>query len=242
MDSATKIADPETAAFRLPRLTLADGTVEALKYLALLLMTVDHVNKYLLHDAAPVMFNAGRLAMPLFGFVMAFNLARPGALERGVYGRVLRRLAITGSIASIPFIALGGLGWSWWPLNILFMLFVATAIMLLIELDGKGRFALAVLLFIVGGGLVEFWWPGISLCLGAWRYCKQPSAVALIVWLGSTAALFAINKNLWALAALPLLFLAPSIRINLPRSRHFFYEYYPIHLAVLWGVRHWLSK
>jgi hypothetical protein len=31
----------------LPRLVLADGTVEALKWFALLLMTGDHVNKYL---------------------------------------------------------------------------------------------------------------------------------------------------------------------------------------------------
>ena len=31
----------------LPRLVLSDGTVEALKWLGLILMTGDHINKYL---------------------------------------------------------------------------------------------------------------------------------------------------------------------------------------------------
>ncbi|RYF37261.1 MAG: hypothetical protein EOO38_26620, partial [Cytophagaceae bacterium] len=34
---------------RLPRLVVADGSIEALKWLGLLLMTGDHVNKYLLN-------------------------------------------------------------------------------------------------------------------------------------------------------------------------------------------------
>ena len=47
-----------------PVLTLSSGTLEALKRLALLLMTFDHVNKHLLHASVPELFAAGRLAMP----------------------------------------------------------------------------------------------------------------------------------------------------------------------------------
>ena len=94
-----------------PRLELSSGALEALKWLALLLMTLDHVNKHLLHASVPELFAAGRLALPLFGFVLGYNLARPGALVGGVYSRTARRLALFGSIASVPFIALGGLGW-----------------------------------------------------------------------------------------------------------------------------------
>src|ERR1035437_4304359 len=111
-------------AFELPRLALTDGTIEALKWLPLVLMTFDHINKHLLHEAVPAIFDAGRLAFPLFGFILAFNLARPGTLAREGYSRVLKRLAIFGAIASIPFIALGGLAWDWWPLNIMVTLFV----------------------------------------------------------------------------------------------------------------------
>nr|WEG85486.1 trbP [Escherichia coli] len=65
----------------LPAMVIADGTIEALKWLALLAMTGDHVNKYLFNGTLPYLFEAGRLALPLFVFVLAYNLARPGALD-----------------------------------------------------------------------------------------------------------------------------------------------------------------
>jgi len=106
--------------------------------------------------------------------------------------------------------------------------------MYLIEAGGSARFVLAAIAFIIGGSFVEFWWPGVALCLAAWRYCKQPGWVALTVWTASIAALFIINRNMWALAALPLIFLSSRISLNMPRLRKVFYVYYPAHLAVLW--------
>lgn len=234
MNRAARAEPSRARAFELPRIVLGGGTVEALKWLALALMTLDHVNKYLLHDAVPAMFAAGRLALPLFGFVLAYNLARPGTVARGVYPRVLKRLAIAGAIASIPFVALGGLGWGWWPLNIMATLLVAAAVMYLVEKGGKGNCALAVLIFVMGGGIVEFWWPGVALCVAAWHYCKRPSWTALTIWIAAVAALFIINSNLWALAALPLVFAAPRINLDIPRLSRVFYTYYPAHLVVLW--------
>ncbi|MCB2035736.1 MAG: hypothetical protein KDF56_02300 [Ottowia sp.] len=52
----------------MPRLVLADGTVEALKWFALLLMTGDHVNKYLFNGTIDWLFDAGRLCLPIFVF------------------------------------------------------------------------------------------------------------------------------------------------------------------------------
>lgn len=98
------------ATLRAPALAFTDGRLEAVKWLALLCMLLDHVNKYLLAGAEPALFALGRLALPLFGFVLAYNLARPGALARGAYRRLLPRLAAFGALASPSFIALGGLG------------------------------------------------------------------------------------------------------------------------------------
>jgi hypothetical protein len=232
---AMKVAQTNTA-FALPRLMLADGTVDAIKWLALGLMTLDHVNKHLLHDAYGAFFAAGRLAVPLFGFVLAYNLARPGALENGVYRRVLKRLALFGAIATVPFAALGGLGWGWWPLNVLFMLFVSTACIYLLDKGGAGQRALFVVLFVLGGGLVEFWWPAVAMCVIAWAYCKRPSWWALIGWVASTAALYAINGNFWALAAFAIIFTSPHVDARMRRMKSFFYTYYPIHLAVIWAL------
>ena len=219
-----------------PALMLSSGTLEALKWLALLLMTLDHINKHLLHASVPELFAAGRLALPLFGFVLGYNLARLGALASGGYSRTARRLAFFGSIASIPFIALGGLGWGWWPFNIMATLLVATLCAWLIDVGGPARLALACVVFMVGGALVEFWWPGLAACLLAWAYCRRPRWLTLALWVGALASLYVINRNLWALAAVPLIFAAGQVKLTVPRGRLGFYVYYPAHLAVLWGL------
>lgn len=225
---------PNSQVSTAPGLVLADGTVEALKWLALVFMTLDHVNKYLLHDSVLALFAIGRLALPLFAFVLGYNLSRPGVLARGVYKRVAARLSVYGGIASVPFTALGGLGWSWWPLNIMAMLLAATLIAWLLELGGWWRVALATLLFLVGGSSVEFWWPGVAACLCAWSYSRRPSWPMLALWISSIALLYVINKNFWALVAMPIIFAAPHVTVNVRRVRHVFYVYYPAHLGLLW--------
>lgn len=220
----------------LPLLRIESGTLEALKWIGLVLMTVDHVNKYLLHDAVPTMFAAGRLALPIFSFVLAYNLARPTSLAKGAYGRSARRLAIAGVLASVPFIGLGGLVWEWWPLNILFMLLVSIGVLYLVERGGVIRIAAAVLLFVAGGAMVEFWWPAIVMTLAAWRYIRRPAWTSLLLWVAATTSLYVINRNLWALAAFPLIFMAPQVSVTMPRMRHVFYVFYPLHLLVLWII------
>ena len=56
----------------------------------------------------------------------------------------------------------------------------------------------------------------------------------LVLWIASLAALYVINRNLWAIAALPLIFAAGQVSVKVPRIRLGFYVYYPAHLAVLW--------
>ena len=237
----------QARSFELPRLAISDGTIEALKWLALLLMTLDHVNKYLLHGAVPTLFALGRIALPLFAFVLAFNLARRGTLGCGMHKRIAGKLLLFGSIASGPFIALGGLGAGWWPLNIMATLLVATGIVYLVERGGFFRTALAAALFLIGGGLVEFWWPGIALTVAAWQYVRRPSWLALLGWVVATLALslngwaFArmplVNASMWALAAFPIIFAATRVELHVPRYRYFFYVYFPLHLAILWAIR-----
>lgn len=213
-----------------PRVVLSTGSLEALKWLALVLMTLDHVNTFLYDGKFPALFKLGRVAMPIFGFVLAYNLARPDALEDGVYGRAIKRLALFGLLASPVFVALVG----WLPLNILFTLLLAAALMYLIEEDGPWRVMAALALLIAGGALVEFQWFGVLYCLAAWLYCKRPSWLRLITWVAAAASLHAVNHNLWALAALPIIFSFAHLPVSVPRLRHLFYVYYPAHLGVLW--------
>ena len=224
----------------LPQLILSDGTVEALKWLALILMTGDHLNKYLFNGTLPVLFETGRLALPLFVCVLAYNLARPYALACGIYRRTMIRLAVFGGLATPLFIALGG---SWfrgfWPLNVMFTLLVFTATACLVE---QGKFWSAGLVFLIGGGLGEFLWPAILFGLAIWSYSRQPSVRAAGIAFITCTSFWFINHNMWALAALPILLLATQFNFRVPRLRLFCYGYYPLHLAFLLLIRIPMTK
>lgn len=218
-------------------LHLSNGSIESLKWIALVLMTGDHVNKYLFNGTIDWLFYAGRLCLPIFVFVLAYNLARPGVFERGAYPRTMKRLALFGAIASVPFIALGGLGGGWWPLNVMFTLLVITAVLFFVERGGAGNLAAAGIAFLIGGSAVEFWWPAVALGIAVWSYCKRPTWAAAVIAVLALASLWFINRNLWALASLPLLLVASRIELPMPRLRWVFYAFYPLHLATLWLIR-----
>lgn len=223
--------------FKLEKLTIADGTIEAIKWLAIVLMTIDHINKYLLGASSDLFFALGRIAMPLFVLVMAYNLARQGAASRGTHLRSMKRLAAFGAIASIPYIALAD--GHWWPFNILFLLLITSTIVFLIETGKTSLSWAAYALFFVGGAFVEYWWPALGLAIVAWKYFKSPSIPALLGMFALTASLWIINHNYWALVAIPLFFASAKINVGLPRSKWFiFYAYYPLHLSIIWAVKH----
>ena len=217
-----------------PPLRLGDGAAEALKWLAAVLMVLDHVNKYALAGAEPAVFAAGRLVLPIFACVVGFNLARPEALARGVHRRMALRLAIVGAIATVPFIALGGLGWGWWPLNVMFTLLVAVLAMRLLDQGGTARAWAAIALVLIGGAFVEYWWPGVAIVMLVCAYTRRPSWWLLAAWVSAVASLVLINRNAWALASFPVIALAAWASPAVPRLRWAFYAFYPAHLAALW--------
>jgi len=226
----------------LPRLVISDGSLEALKLIALGFMTGDHINKYLFNGTKVWLYCAGRVAMPLFVFVLAYNLARPDALVRSVYRRTVRRLVITGCVATPVFVALGGLVAGWWPLNIMFALAAIAGMLFLLEHGTAAAYTGAVVFFLVAGSSVEFWWPALVLGAAVWSYCKRPSRAALALTLAALGALWLVSGNLWALAAVPVVVGASSANLTVPRLRWFFYVYYPGHLAALWLIRIPMSK
>lgn len=225
-----------------PRLVVSDGTVEALKWLALLLMTVDHVNKFLFNGTNDAAFAAGRIALPLFFFSLAYNLARHRALERGAYRRTITRLAVFGVLAMPAFVVLGGLQTAWRPLNIMFALLALTATIYLVDRRTVGSYAAAAVVFLAGGAAVEYWWPVLAFGLAVWWYCKQPSAMPLVLALTALACLWFINSNLWVFAAVPVIVAASLVDLRMPRLRWVFYAYYPLHLFALCLIRIPMSK
>jgi hypothetical protein len=196
----------------------------------LALMALDHVNKYLYLSALPWVFPIARISFPLFAFVLAYNLARPDTISNGAAVRVMKRLAIFALVAAIPHIILDG---RVFPLNILATLLVATGVVYLFEQGGLKRWH-GILVFMVGGCIVEGNWFAVAVCITAYRYCQSPTVLRLLSFMTSLAILgLFINANQWAFAVLPVILIAPYVRISLKRNRHLFYGFYPVHLAVI---------
>ncbi len=212
---------------------LIPGTLEALKWLAVALMTADHINLQLLHLQYPIMFAMGRVSLPLFVFVLAYNLARPEAKANGAALRVLGRLLPVALISCLPYMELNLETFGWCPLNVLFTLAAGTAIVALIEHPTRLRLIAAVLLYAGSGALVDYGWTGVGLFVCCWHLFRSPS----LFWAGCSLIflllLGCLNHNQWALMVLPVLGLAFMCRLNLPRVRNALYYYYPLHLAAI---------
>jgi hypothetical protein len=227
--------------FGVKRIDLSNNAVESLKWLAVFLMLGDHANKFLFGGQLPFLFEAGRIAMPLFAIVLGFNLAR-ATVDARVRVTMMKRLACFGMLAFAPFVALnaraGAVAGHWWPLNILFALLAIVTIVHALQLTTAAGNWAAGAIFVVSGALVEFWWPAVGLGVAAWLYFAGSRWSWMALPLGALALLGigAINGNQWAWAALPIVVGASRLPMKrkMPRARLFFYSFYPAHLALLW--------
>lgn len=206
---------------------LSSGAVEALKWVALLAMVVDHVNAVFYgRELGAWATIIGRVAMPVFSIVLGYNLARPGA----DLARCLRRLLLFGALSVPAYAYLFAFAGGWWPLNILLTFSVAVGC---IELVKQNRGELAVVLFLGGGALVEYWWPGVALVIAAWVYFSRPQPGTAWALVGAMLGLCVVNFNAWALLALPVVGLAALVDVRVPRLRWVFWWFYPLHLVAI---------
>lgn len=226
--------------------SIDSGTIESLKWLAVLLMTIDHINSYFIFPLTGKpyveLFNMGRVAFPLFALVIAYNLARPRSNndEKRAIVSALKRLTIFGVISMLPYyFATSG---RTLPLNIMFTLALATALIynLRIAADKESRFARYTLyfftnmLFVIGASLVEFSFYGVSLIIAAWLFFRYSSSISLVMTVILTFSLYAVNESHWALLALPIFALGYVMEVKIPRiNKYAFYAYYPLHLTVI---------
>lgn len=199
-----------------PRIRFTSGTLEALKWFAVACMVLDHANRALTgYTLGPAAEFFGRLAFPIFAVVFGYNLARPGVDA----GAIALRLSAWGTIAAFVYVPLFGL----WPLNVLFTLSLAAAVIRL----------RAWWLVVPLGLLVDYLWPGMVLVIATWAYTRRPGPAP--VWLagGALLGISALVGNLYAFAAVPLLAIATRLDFAVTRSRWVFLAVYVGHLTVL---------
>lgn len=222
-----------------PDAALSSGSLEALKWIALLAMLGDHVNSALFARQLPVLGELGRIAFPLFACVFGCNLARPDPEWRRTYRRVLKRLLLFG-LLSLPFSVLAFARYDLLPLNILFTFAIGLGLVWCVRRGDSIGAMLGSVLFLGGGLLVEFSWPGLVLVVAAWTCFAYPGVASHAFVLACVCALWFVNGNFYALLAYPVIAGIALLPVGLPRNRWLFYVFYPAHLAMLAALRHLL--
>ncbi len=215
-----------------------DYGIEAAKWFALASMTIDHVNKYIFNGTIDLMFDAGRVAFPLFILVFAYNLTRSNAN----YSKITQRLCTFCAIASLPYLALGGLKWGWHPLNIFSTFIAVLTIIVQIKRKSTTGYVLATFIFTASGFLVEYGWIGISIGVFAWLFFSFRNFFTLLILIAALLSLVWINGNYVAIGAIPIFCLCRYNKFKIPRFKYLFYWYYPLHLSILILIRIPLAK
>lgn len=208
---------------------MTSGGRELLKWLALVLMTGDHVNKVLFSGALPWLTELARVCLPIFAVVLVYNATVDA--RHGTAGRAIRRLLVAGAIVQ-PFHALA-FGY-WLPVNVLFSLalglYVCTA---------RSAWA-ALVAWAVLGLFVDYQWTGPALMLGArlWFGARTWTGrvIAVVVLGAAYVALCIYNGNCWALLSVPVLFVLGRWNVRVPRVRWVFLGYYVSHLILLAAI------
>lgn len=197
---------------------MTSGGRELLKWLALVLMTGDHVLKVFGLGYVSVVSELGRVAFPVFALVMAYNLAQPGADA----AKSARRLALWGVVATPAAVLAFG---QWLPLNVLLTFAAAAGVVWAIE---RRQWVIVILLAVLAPTVLDYAWPGVWLVLaGWWWYRGQGMHPWPVLFCMGLLCLY--NGNAWAFLAIPALRLG-HLSVRVPRSGRAFYWYYVGHL------------
>lgn len=210
---------------------LSSGACEALKWIALACMIVDHINNAFFAREMAWMVPVGRIAMPLFTLVLGYNLARPGSDPI----RLLKRLLLFGLIAQ-PVHAILVMKGSWIPLNVLFTFAAGVGYMLLVR---RKQWWAAIALVLASTLLVDYSFVGVLLLAASWAYFDRPTQKS-ITWLAvALGGLCLFNNNLYALIGVALFYSASWWTVKIPRNKWLFWVVYPAHFALLILIKLW---
>jgi|688.fasta_scaffold346589_1 hypothetical protein len=219
----------------MPGFSIRSGTLEGLKWLAFICMAIDHANKFLPSLHLQSLYPVGRLAMPIFAFIFGYSLSHLKILKKECIHKLLIRLLLTALIASVPYIYLqkNFIVFEFWPLNIIFMFLLASIILYINTWRIKYKPIIQMLLFIIGGMFVEFYWAGLLIVIFSHYFAKKPTWQNLLPIIFSLVLLIDLNGNFYAFLFLPIIYLSQFIDIKIIRIKHIFYYLYPLHLFVI---------
>jgi hypothetical protein len=198
-------------------------------------MAIDHANKFLPSLYLQSLYPVGRLAMPIFAFIFGYSLSHLKILKKEYIHKLLIRLLLTALIASVPYIYLQKnlIAFEFWPLNIIFMFLLASIILYINTWTIKYKAIIQILLFVIGGMFVEFYWAGLLIVIFSYYFAKKPTWQNLLPIIFSLVLLIDLNGNFYAFLFIPIIYLSQFVDIKIIRIKHIFYYLYPLHLFII---------
>lgn len=211
--------------------TFSVGNIEALKWIAFVLMIGDHFNTFALGGSEKWLGAAGRAVLPLFIIAISLGLSysqQPAKSMRLAASRML----LVGLVATPLYSGLRG---HLLPLNIMFSLALALLV-LSFYLD---RRYIAAILCVPLTAYVDYINLPVVLLIGAWLLINHRTFYNFLVFVLAILLLWLVNANFYALFAIPIAWLVLRFNWQLPRVRYIFYWLYPLHLL---GIHFFLMQ
>ncbi|MCL2080988.1 MAG: conjugal transfer protein TraX [Oscillospiraceae bacterium] len=227
-----------------------------LKWLAVITMLIDHVGVALIPGGTPAYFvcrAVGRLAMPLFAFMIA-----EGYFYTKNYGKYMSRLIIFAFISEIPFdLILRGRFPSWDNQSIMVTFVVALAGLYFFDRFAAADKRFSALLALLASAFAaqlfnaDYGAYGILIVFVFYFYRGRPRLLA--AWYSAAVIIFAVlgavsempytnNVILSLLTGFALFSLIPILLYSKHRKKgytapvwqYFFYIFYPAHMMILY--------
>ncbi len=219
-------------------------TSASLQLIAILTMLIDHIGLFLC-DNNTIMRLIGRLAMPLFCFMLAEGFLH----TKGKRWRYFGRLMIFAFISQLPFDLIHHTAATSQPLlNVMFTLATGFATMALIEYGGWAMICLPILLIVAELLHMSYGAYGVALIVGFYLASKflKKKKYQPWRWLAYTAVLFVSTAIYVSAKVIPiqvgaLVAIVPIVLYNgklgkrLPKW--FGYIFYPAHLLAIYAIK-----
>ena len=232
-------------------------TSAALQLIAIISMFIDHLGAFVLHDPL-IMRAVGRLAMPLFCFMLTEGFLHTKGKRLRYFGRLVIFAFISqfafdlayyagsnGNITALPTLLTTGMLDSVVRLNVMFTLAIGFVAMAAVEYSAWIGFCSIPLLLIVSELLhTDYGAFGVLMILGFYIVSKifHKKEQRELRWIGYTISLFSVTtlqvlidsnpRQLFALLAIiPIILYNGKLGKRLPKW--FGYIFYPAHLLFI---------
>ena len=211
---------------------------EALKWIAIATMTIDHIGAVLYPDIT-VLRIVGRLALPIFCYLLTLGVKS----EIKVRSYIVRLFSFA-LIAQVPYSLAFGYKFFDSP-NILFTLFLGVIILQNPLAFGVPIIIVTCILYILNFDLGLYEMIAI-LCMHTLND-DVAMGVILFILFNVLYAIIGVPIQIFAVAALPIIFLYKSGHLKIRKAnkdsaypkwrQYFFYIYYPLHLTALYLIK-----